>query len=173
MPNAPRSRGIMAIARRRESVYRRTNGAETSPVRPRWRESDRNGARKKEKQSGEAREWQEAGKGKEKTGRRTKEAPSTDEGQRWELKGETGDRTGPRCRRCGGHLALRRPPSCPPIAPSSPPHLRFRTSECACDSVSVRVRRSSCPPISAYLTSSPTRVLRAHAHAHASGNAER
>jgi len=75
-----------------------------------WRERnsecDRNGARKREKQPGEAREAEgekekdsragkeerrEVRKGKEKTGRRTKEAPSTDEGQRWELKGETDD----------------------------------------------------------------------------------
>lgn len=103
----------MAIARRRESVLENER-AESLLAGPRRRERDRNGAGEREKkQSREKRERQTgrkrkrgisraagkegtegrsgARKGKEKTGRRTKEAPSTDEGQRWELKGETDD----------------------------------------------------------------------------------
>jgi len=45
----------------------------------------------RERGSHTGKEGREVRKGKEKTGRRTKEAPSTDEGQQWELKGETGD----------------------------------------------------------------------------------
>ncbi|KYN16922.1 hypothetical protein ALC57_10791 [Trachymyrmex cornetzi] len=94
MPNAPRSRGIMAIARRRES--------------------DRNGARKKEKQSGEARVAQED-EGGTKYRRRTAVGIKRGDGRR---------------------ATTRRSDGFP-----------------------------SCPPISAYLTSSPTRVLHARAGA--------
>lgn len=184
-----RAESLLAGPRRRE---RDRNGAREREKNRAGRSARGRRGRKRKRHQPRGRERGSEGrsgarKGKEKTGRRTKEA--TKYRRRTAVGIKRGDG-----RRCGGPTlfpvedwtaaAPLRRPSCPPtssflpsgcsffFSSSSSSSSPFRASACACARdrvVCVHVPRVLLYRPTLYLTSSPTRVLRAHA----SGSGER